>query len=67
MGVQRHLKILGIFSRLHYRDGKSKYLDDVPRFITYLEEVLPRHQSLQPLAELLEDRIKPALAKRSAA
>jgi aminoglycoside/choline kinase family phosphotransferase len=63
-GVQRHLKILGIFSRLHYRDGKSKYLADVPRFIAYLEEVLPRHAALQPLSELLDDRIKPALAKR---
>ncbi len=62
-GVQRHLKILGIFSRLHYRDGKSRYLSDVPRFIGYLEEVLPRHPALQPMAELLEDRIKPALAK----
>jgi aminoglycoside/choline kinase family phosphotransferase len=65
-GVQRHLKVLGIFSRLHYRDGKSRYLDDVPRFIRYLEEVLPRHPALQPLVELLEDRIKPALAKRMA-
>ena len=67
MGVQRHLKILGIFSRLHYRDGKSKYLDDVPRFIAYLEEVLPRHPALRPLAELLDDRVRPALAKRKAA
>src|SRR5690606_34325089 len=33
MGIQRHLKILGIFSRLHYRDGKARYLTDVPRFI----------------------------------
>ncbi len=67
MGVQRHLKILGIFSRLHYRDGKSKYLADVPRFIRYLEEVLPRHPALQPLLDLLHDRIKPALAERTAA
>ena len=67
MGVQRHLKILGIFSRLHCRDGKSKYLADVPRFIRYLEEVLPRHPALQPLLDLLHDRIKPALAERTAA
>ncbi|KRG39602.1 aminoglycoside phosphotransferase [Stenotrophomonas pictorum JCM 9942] len=64
MGVQRHLKILGIFARLHYRDGKSKYLADVPRFIAYLEEVLPRHPQLAPLAALLESLIKPALAAR---
>ncbi len=62
LGVQRHLKILGIFARLHYRDGKSKYIADVPRFITYLEQVLPRQPQLQPLATLLENRIKPALA-----
>ncbi len=67
LGVQRHLKILGIFARLHYRDGKSKYLTDVPRFIAYLDEVLPRHPQLAPLAGLLETRIKPALATQAAA
>lgn len=66
MGVQRHLKILGIFSRLHYRDGKSHYLEDVPRFIAYLDEVLPRHPQLAPLQSLLQSRIKPALAARDA-
>jgi len=67
LGVQRHLKILGIFARLHYRDGKSKYLADVPRFIAYLDEVLPRYPQLASLAELLETRIKPALAAKAAA
>ena len=67
LGVQRHLKILGIFARLHYRDGKPKYLADVPRFIAYLDEVLPRHPQLAPLAELLETRIKPALAAQAVA
>lgn len=62
LGVQRHLKILGIFSRLHYRDGKSKYLPDAPRFIVYLDEVLPRHPELAPLRELLDTRIRPAMA-----
>jgi aminoglycoside/choline kinase family phosphotransferase len=66
LGVQRHLKILGIFARLHYRDGKPRYLADAPRFIAYLEEVLPRHAELSPLRELLERRVKPALATRSA-
>jgi len=66
MGVQRHLKILGIFSRLHYRDGKSHYLEDVPRFIAYLDEVLPRHPQLSGLHALLERRIRPALAGRAA-
>ena len=61
LGVQRHLKILGIFSRLHYRDGKSKYLADVPRFIRYLEEVLPRHPELSSLSRLLDGRVRTAL------
>ena len=63
LGVQRHLKILGIFSRLHYRDGKSKYLADVPRFIRYLEEVLPRYPELSSLSRLLDGRIRTALEK----
>ena len=67
LGLQRHLKILGIFARLHYRDGKSKYLQDVPRFIAYLDEVLPRYPQLQPLADLLESRIKPALQSKASA
>ena len=67
LGVQRHLKILGIFARLHYRDGKSKYLADVPRFIAYLDETLPRHPPLQPLSALLETRIKPALRSKAIA
>jgi len=66
MGVQRHLKILGIFCRLHYRDGKSQYLPDLPRFIAYLDEVLPRHRQLQPLQQLLDQRVRPALQARAA-
>ncbi|MCC4605176.1 aminoglycoside phosphotransferase family protein [Xanthomonas campestris] len=64
MGVQRHLKNLGIFSRLSHRDGKHWYLDNVPRFIAYLDEVLPRYAELAPLVGLLDEVIKPALAAR---
>ncbi|MEL1263670.1 aminoglycoside phosphotransferase family protein [Pseudoxanthomonas putridarboris] len=67
MGIQRHLKILGIFARLHYRDGKTTYLPDVPRFIAYLDEVLPRHPQLAGLRRLLDDRIKPALRAKATA
>ncbi|GAA5077820.1 aminoglycoside phosphotransferase family protein [Lysobacter panacisoli] len=63
LGVQRHLKILGIFSRLHYRDGKTKYLPDAPRFIAYLDEVLPRYRELDALREVLDARIRPAMAR----
>lgn len=53
MGLQRHLKVLGIFSRLHYRDGKSAYLGDLPRVYAYVVEVAGRHAELQALAALL--------------
>jgi aminoglycoside/choline kinase family phosphotransferase len=63
IGVQRHLKVIGIFARLHHRDGKSKYLADVPRFFAYLDGVLPRHPELAPLAALIDDKVKPAIAR----
>ena len=62
-GVQRHLKILGIFARLHHRDGKPRYLADAPRFFTYLDAVVPKYDALLPLQELLERTLKPAFAK----
>jgi hypothetical protein len=59
MGLQRHLKVLGIFARLNYRDGKARYLADTPRFIGYARAVARRYVALAPLARLL-DRIEPA-------
>jgi aminoglycoside/choline kinase family phosphotransferase len=67
IGIQRHLKVIGIFARLHHRDGKSKYLADVPRFFTYLDGVLPRYPELAPLQQLIEARVKPAMAAHVAA
>jgi aminoglycoside/choline kinase family phosphotransferase len=61
IGVQRHLKVLGIFARLKHRDGKPKYIADAPRFLAYLDEVLPRHPELAPLAEVLHRLVRPAL------
>lgn len=55
MGVQRHLKVLGIFARIHYRDGKPGYLDDTPRFFGYLRAASVRHAALAPLARLLDE------------
>jgi aminoglycoside/choline kinase family phosphotransferase len=63
IGVQRHLKVIGIFARLHHRDGKSKYLADVPRFFSYLDGVLPRYPELAPLATLIDAKVKPAIAR----
>ncbi len=53
-GVQRHLKVLGIFCRLWYRDGKRQYLADLPRVWAYTHEVSCRYEELVPLAEMLE-------------
>ena len=61
-GMQRHLKILGLFARLHYRDGKPKYLADAPRFVGYLDAVLAREPMLAPLATILDRHVRPRLA-----
>ena len=61
IGVQRHLKVIGIFARLHHRDGKPKYLADTPRFFVYLDEVLPRHPQLAGLHAFIEGKVKPAI------
>ena len=53
MGVQRHLKVIGIFARICHRDGKPRYLGDVPRFLAYIEAVIARRPELAPLDELL--------------
>ena len=54
MGLQRHLKVAGIFARLAHRDGKRQYLDDTPRFIGYIRPVLARYRALRPLATLID-------------
>jgi len=54
MGVQRHLKVLGIFARLHHRDGKKGYLEDTPRFVGYVRHAATRYRDLAPLAILLD-------------
>ena len=53
MGVQRHLKVSGIFARLYNRDGKEKYRKEIPRFIKYLKRTTRRYQELAPLYQLL--------------
>lgn len=55
MGVQRHLKVLGIFARLNYRDGKSQYLNDLPLTLKYVIDTCGSYDSLQPLQELMQD------------
>jgi aminoglycoside/choline kinase family phosphotransferase len=55
MGLQRHLKVLGIFARINYRDGKPKYLADTPRFLNYVRATAQRYAALSPLLRLLDD------------
>jgi N-acetylmuramate 1-kinase len=54
MGLQRHLKVLGIFCRLKHRDAKPKYSEDLPRFFAYAHKVAARYNALRPLSRLLE-------------
>lgn len=55
MGVQRQIKVLGIFSRLAYRDGKRGYLADMPRVMRYLRRACERYRALGPLLRLLDE------------
>lgn len=55
MGVQRHLKVLGIFARLNYRDGKAQYLDDLPLTLKYVLDACELYDELAPLKKLFED------------
>ena len=55
MGVQRHLKILGIFARLNYRDGKATYLDDMPLVMNYLRKACHRYSEFHLLHNLLDE------------
>ena len=58
-GLQRHLKVLGIFARLWYRDGKSAYLADLPRVLEYVVATSLAYPALAPLARLLETAVQP--------
>jgi len=60
MGMQRHIKVLGIFSRLWLRDGKAGYLDDLPRTFGYLYRVASRYEELDPFVRWLDERVVPA-------
>jgi N-acetylmuramate 1-kinase len=55
MGLQRHLKVAGIFARLTLRDGKPKYLADTPRFIAYIRATASRYRELGPLLAVVDE------------
>ena len=55
MGLQRHIKVAGIFSRLKHRDGKTGYLKDIPRTMDYIVDVTKRYPEFKPLQSLLAE------------
>jgi aminoglycoside/choline kinase family phosphotransferase len=55
MGLQRHLKVAGIFARLAHRDGKPAYVEDAPRFLGYIRHAVERYGELAPLGRLLDE------------
>ena len=61
IGLQRHLKVLGIFARLNHRDGKPGYLADLPRTLEYVREVAFGYPELRAFSAFVEDRLVPAL------
>jgi aminoglycoside/choline kinase family phosphotransferase len=65
MGVQRHVKAAGIFARLSHRDGKSGYLLDVPRTLSYIVDVGPHYPELEFLVRLIEEKVMPAMVASS--
>jgi aminoglycoside/choline kinase family phosphotransferase len=65
MGVQRHLKAAGIFARLNHRDGKTGYLLDVPRTLSYIVDLAPRYPELECLARLITERCLPAMEEHA--
>lgn len=61
MGLQRHLKAIGIFSRLHLRDGKSGYLNDIPRTLNYVTDICAAYPELTGFNQFLEQNVTQAL------
>ena len=64
MGVQRHLKAVGIFSRLYLRDNKAGYLADIPRTLTYILNVVEKHEALHELSKWLEAHVVPCVENK---
>jgi len=61
MGLQRHIKVAGIFARLYRRDGKAGYLADIPLVLDYIVDMAERYPACKALAEMIEKEVRPAL------
>ncbi len=59
IGLQRHIKVLGIFARLYWRDGKTGYLADLPRTLRYVQEVAHAWPELAQFAQFADQRLAP--------
>jgi aminoglycoside/choline kinase family phosphotransferase len=66
IGLQRHIKVLGIFARLWYRDGKHGYLADLPRTFGYVQDAVRRYPELRRFGDWLQRRVLPAFAAANA-
>lgn len=66
IGLQRHIKVLGIFARLFWRDGKSGYLGDLPRTLQYVRETAALYPQLAAFSDFVEARLVPGLAAANA-
>lgn len=66
IGVQRHIKVLGIFARLWYRDGKAGYLNDLPLTLEYVRDTCTRYSELAAMREFLEEQVVPELPRANA-
>ena len=66
MGVQRHIKVLGIFARLYYRDGKSQYLKELPRVLRYTQAAAAQYAQTAEFADFLEQRVAPEFERAQA-
>jgi aminoglycoside/choline kinase family phosphotransferase len=66
MGLQRHIKVLGIFARLYWRDGKTGYLADLPRTLGYVRSAVRLFPELSAFADFVESRLVPGLAAANA-
>jgi aminoglycoside/choline kinase family phosphotransferase len=63
IGVQRHIKVLGIFARLWYRDGKPGYLPDLPLTLEYVRDTCTRYPELAALSQIIEQHFVPGLPR----
>ncbi len=63
--MQRHLKAAGIFARLNHRDGKARYLADIPRTLSYIVELGDDYEELQFVVDLIERHVLPAFGEQA--